>query len=300
MAPLLSGDTLNAYLSFDTRNISTPNNLLIVDVNPINDQLEQTHFNNVAVKQFFVETDVRNPLIDVTFDGIHILDGDIVSAKPLINISLNDENKYLALNDTSLFRVGLKYPDENDYKDIVFDDETVTFIPANEDDLDDGNRAKIEIRDHFQVDGIYELRISAKDRSGNDAGEYDYKIRFEIINEAKVSNVLNYPNPFSTSTQFVFTLTGSEVPDFMKIQIMTVSGKVIKEITQDELGMIHVGNNMSEYRWDGTDEYGDRLANGVYLYKVVTKKIGGEAYEKYNTNADKFFKNGIGKLVIMR
>ena len=43
--------------------------------------------------------------------------------------------------------------------------------------------------------------------------------------------MINYPNPFSTSTRFVFTLTGSEVPDNMMIQIMTITGKVIREIT---------------------------------------------------------------------
>ena len=43
----------------------------------------------------------------------------------------------------------------------------------------------------------------------------------------------NYPNPFSTSTKFVFTLTGSEIPDVFTIQIMTISGKVVREITKE-------------------------------------------------------------------
>ena len=49
-----------------------------------------------------VNKDKVNPLLDVTFDGRHILDGDLVSAKPDILISLKDESKFLALNDTSL------------------------------------------------------------------------------------------------------------------------------------------------------------------------------------------------------
>jgi len=287
-------------LTFDTRSISTPLNQLIVEVNPNNDQLEQHHFNNIAVKQFFVELDSRNPLLDVTFDGVHILDGDIVSAKPLINIILKDENQNLALSDTSLFRVRILYPNENDPREYLTSDEGVTFYPADEGNLDKENKARIELREFFQEDGVYELSVRAEDQTGNNSGEFDYKIRFEVINEAKVSNVLNYPNPFSTSTQFVFTLTGSEVPDFMKIQIMSVSGKVVKEITQDELGPVHVGNNMTEYRWDGTDEYGDRLANGVYLYRVITRDISGELYKEHNTNTNQYFKNGIGKMVILR
>jgi flagellar hook assembly protein FlgD len=124
-----------------------------------------------------------------------------------------------------------------------------------------------------------------------------------------ISNVLTYPNPFSTRTQFVFTLTGSQVPDYMKIQIMTITGKVVKEITKDQLGNIHVGVNLTDYYWDGHDQYGNKLANGVYFYRVITdianKQLdnfsstqNGEYFN--NTNIDKYFKNGFGKLVIMR
>ena len=112
---------------------------------------------------------------------------------------------------------------------------------------------------------------------------------------------MNYPNPFSTSTQFVFILTGEEIPDIMSISIMTISGKVVKEITKEELGPLHIGTNRTEYKWDGTDEYGSKLGNGVYLYKVNTRKKSGDKYNKFtNTKTDLFFKDGFGKLVILR
>ena len=114
-----------------------------------------------------------------------------------------------------------------------------------------------------------------------------------------VTNVLNYPNPFSTSTRFVFTLTGSEIPETFKIQVMTISGKVVREITREELGNIHIGRNITEFAWNGKDEFGDQLANGVYLYRVVTR-LNGESIEKRETGADEYFKKGWGKLVIMR
>lgn len=60
---------------------------------------------------------------------------------------------------------------------------------------------------------------------------------------------------------------------------MTISGRVIREITQDELGQIRIGRNITEYAWDGKDEFGDRLANGIYFYKVFTG-IEGETIEK--------------------
>ena len=122
-----------------------------------------------------------------------------------------------------------------------------------------------------------------------------------MITESRVSNFLNYPNPFSTSTHFVYTLTGGEPLDRFKIQIMTVSGRVVRELTQDEVGPLQVGTHQTEYAWDGTDEYGDRLANGIYLYRVVAQDAEGREMKRLESGTvDRFFKNGLGKMVILR
>ena len=124
-------------------------------------------------------------------------------------------------------------------------------------------------------------------------------ISFEVINKSTITEIINYPNPFSTSTRFVFVLTGSQVPDQFKIQILTVSGKVIREITEDEIGPVHIGRNVSQYAWNGTDEFGDPVGNGVYVYRTIVK-INGEDIEHRNSNADNFFKKGFGKMYLMR
>jgi len=129
-----------------------------------------------------------------------------------------------------------------------------------------------------------------------------YRVAFQVINKPMISNLLNYPNPFTTSTAFVFTLTGSEPPQNLRIQIMTVTGKIVKEITKAELGPIKIGRNITEYKWDGTDQYGQPLANGVYLYRVITN-LNGKSLDKYkaeNDNTDKYFTNGYGKMYLMR
>ena len=110
---------------------------------------------------------------------------------------------------------------------------------------------------------------------------------------------MNYPNPFSTSTRFVFTLTGDEVPDEVKIQIMTVTGKVVREITEDELGPISIGRNMTNYAWDGKDEFGDQLANGVYLY-TVKAQINGKDIKHRASGGDGYFKKEFGKMYLLR
>ena len=294
---LLAGDTLIVTYSLDTKNYPG-NNTLTVLVNPAYDQPEQYLYNNFLLKDFFVTEDKKNPLLDVTFDGVHILNRDIVAAKPSVLIKLKDENKFMALGDTSLLEVKVRYPDGN-LRRIYFND-TMQFTPAS---LGSGaNAASINYQPHFTEDGDYEFIVSGKDVVGNKAGNVQYKVSFTVINKAMISNLLNYPNPFTTSTAFVFTITGSEVPQNMRIQILTITGKVVREITKNELGDIHVGTNITDFKWDGTDMYGQKLANGVYLYRVLTN-LNGKTLEKYKAdgdNTDKYFKAGYGKMYLMR
>lgn len=303
---LRAGQQYNLDFRFNTNcNCLADLNTLIIEANPDNDQREQFHFNNIGILNFKVQGDNQNPLLDVTFDGVHIMNGDIVSAEPEILIRLRDENKYLALDDTALIKVFIKYPDGT-IQPQYYSSGYMTFIPATPSQLGKRNVAEIYLRKKFEQDGIYELMIQAQDRSRNISGTYgdplvgiDYRISFEVINKEMITQVLNYPNPFSTSTRFVFTLTGSELPTYMKIQIMNVSGKVVREIELDELGPIRIGRNITEFAWDGTDQYGDRLANGIYFYRVVAS-LHGKPLEKLESKADKYFKSGLGKMYLIK
>ncbi len=125
---LVPGDTLTLTYPIDTRDLPGINTLA-VDFNPDNDQPEQYHYNNVLFKSFYVREDKFNPLLDVTFDNVHILNKDIVSAKPHILIKLKDESRYLELKDTSLIKVQVRYP--NQVLHNYYFGDTMRFTPAN-------------------------------------------------------------------------------------------------------------------------------------------------------------------------
>lgn len=288
-------------LIIDTLNLNTVNytgiNNLWVEVNPVNQaqsQLEQFHYNNIMKIPLSFTSDNINPLLDVTYDGIHILNRDIISAKPTILIRLKDENQFLALNDTNDFNVFIQSPSSLAAKKVYFGPE-MTFTPA----VLPNNSCQLNYTPTYTEDGMYQLIIQAKDQSDNQSGAVDYKMSFEVINRSTITEVMNFPNPFSTSTRFVFTITGTEIPTYFKIQILTITGKVVREITLDELGYIHIGRNITEYAWNGKDQFGDQLANGVYLYRVVTS-IRGSAIDRRETDADQYFKKGFGKMYLMR
>ncbi|MBI3139243.1 MAG: hypothetical protein HYZ15_11725 [Sphingobacteriales bacterium] len=297
--PLPVNDTLQIGAVVATGAIPGPNTVFI-EANPDNDQLEQHHFNNFAFRNLYVKPDSLNPLLDVTFDGMHILNRDIVSSKPDIIVKLKDEAKWMALDDTTLLTLQVRYPNGS-LRRYYFNNDTLQFNPAGQTPVTD-NTATLNFKPYFQQDGEYEMIVSGKDKSNNEAGAIEYRVLFEVINKPMISNMLNYPNPFTTSTAFVFTITGNEVPQNIKIEIMTVTGKIVREITKDELGPLRIGRNITEFKWDGTDQYGQKLANGIYLYRVITN-LNGKALDKYKAQGDdtnKYFNKGYGKMYLMR
>ncbi|MBM3185277.1 MAG: hypothetical protein FJZ67_03180 [Bacteroidetes bacterium] len=304
---LLVGGILNDTISFNTKDL-VGNNWFCMEVNPyvdasltILDQPELTHLNNIIQFPFTVLEEDINPLLDVTFNGKHILNNDIVSPTSEILISLKDENPYLIMDsdaDTSLFGIYLTDPDGNQ-KRIPFTDASgntvMEWIPATS----QNKRFKINYPTYFEKSGTYSLLVQGMDKSGNQSGDLEYKINFEVIHESMITQMMNYPNPFSTSTRFVFTLTGDEIPDDLQIQIMTISGKVVREINESELGPIQIGRNITDFEWDGKDAFGDPLANGVYLYRVKAK-INGQEIKRLESGADNYFHKGLGKMYIIR
>ena len=258
-------------------------------------QQEQSYNNNIInfTDYLLISSDNINPILEVTVDGEFIMDGDIVSPSPMITLRMKDENGTLFKEDTLGVNIYLNEKEQVPTR-ISFSSPDVVWNPATaESDF------TVEYQPQSLADGVYVLRAEAADASGNPSGSEPYSVNFEIVNESQITNFFPYPNPFSSRTQFVFTLTGSEIPDEIIIQIMTVNGTVVREITQDEMGPIKIGHNRTEYAWDGHDEYGDQLANGVYLYKVKIFNNGNEMNHR-STSADKAFKNGVGKLYLLR
>ena len=297
---------LRDTITFSTKGFSGENTF-VMEVNPFKnefeqDQPEQYFFNNIIQKNYYVSADNTNPILDVTFNDKHIMNEDLIPAKSKIQIALKDENKFDVMDsekDTSSFWVYLTKPSGVQER-IPFINKSglkiMEFYPANS----TNKKFKIIYDTEFKEDGIYQLKVQAADRSGNLSGKNAYMINFKVDRVPSITSFLNYPNPFSTKTHFVYSLTGIESPKDVKIQILTMTGKVVKEITSAELGNLEIGTNkITSYAWDGRDEYGDLLANGVYLYKVIVKDNGDDV-KHMNSQVDSYFKNGFGKMYLMR
>ena len=290
----LAGDTTSFSTEVGTIGQGGLNNLAVLaiasenELNTFNNQLTLPNAVNV-------QADNANPILDVTFDGSYIMNGDIVSPEPTVLIRMRDDNPFLIKSDTIGIELEFGQLCEGCvFARVNFTDPKVTYSPATE-----SSDFEITYAPGPLGDGLYTLRVQGKDESGNSAGEEPYEVEFEVITSSSITHFYPYPNPFSTQTRFVFTLTGSTIPEKIKIQIMTISGRIVREINQGEIGPIKIGNNITAFAWDGTDEYGDQLANGVYFYRVLMESEAGQ-FKQRSTSADGAFKNGFGKLYILR
>ena len=272
----------------------------VVMVNPQADSVkEQIYFNNeLRLPPITVVDNNVPPTLDVAIDGRHILNGELVSPTPIVAIQLKDEDRLRAIKNASYFTV---YLQRNGQAATQITDPNLLHFTVDS-TSQKGSVAKLEYypgKNGALDNGVYTLRVQGRDPSGASSGSQDYQVKFEVVKESSITNVFPYPNPITSKAKFVFTVTGESLPTNMKIQIMTLTGKVVREIFMAELGPLHIGSNITDYAWDGTDQYGDRLANGTYLYRVLLDDPGSK-FSQRATAGDKAFKNDWGKLVLLR
>ena len=218
--------------------------------------------NNFYTVPFYIKQDTSIPSLNISFDGADILDGDYISPSPEIKIELSDES-LLPISDTSAITIFLN--DDPIYYAI---NQSVLSISFNEE-----NPKAIVTYTPELKDGDYILKVFGKNSLDNVADSSGLEKQFRVSNEVKLLEVYNYPNPTSGETHFTFKL--SQIPDEVKIKIYTIAGRLIKEINIPPTDLKY---DFNKIYWDGRDEDGDILGNGVYLYKVIL--TAGEKTEK--------------------
>lgn len=102
-----------------------------------------------------------------------------------------------------------------------------------------------------------------------------------VVQKAKdivIDRVYNYPNPFTTHTEFWFEHNQANKQIYAQVQIFTVSGKLVKTL---EKNILNEGFRSTSITWDGLDEYGDKLARGVYVYRLKVRAENLSMTDKY-------------------
>jgi hypothetical protein len=227
-----------------------------VTIDPDNKIKEFYKDNNTYNLPFSIATDTTlKPAVDVTFDSVHIFDGDYVSTTPKITIEINDPSTQ-AINDTS-------------FASIYLDDQRVPFNSLKTPPAYYTFNPKMVITYTPNLSsGDHQLRIIGLSATKQDT--LTVEKQFTVNSDLQLLSVYNYPNPMKDKTWFTFVLP--QVPDELQIRIYTIAGRLIRKINKTAANL-NIGFNKSVF-WDGRDEDGDQIANGIYLYKMIAKRNG--------------------------
>lgn len=217
--------------------------------------------------------DTTGPVIQLYFDNRGFRPGDVVSASPLFIADLSDASGINTSGSGVGHRLEAWLDDQPQSVDLS------AYYRSKPDTYQEG---AVEYRFGTLPAGTHKLRIRAWDTYNNSSTK---ETVFNVLTGAglDVTNVYNYPNPFSSATLFTFEQSQVAGVD-AEIKIYTVAGRLIQSLKKE-----NVNEHFVQIPWDGRDRDGDPLANGVYLYKLVARTQDG----RFSTEV-------LGKLSIIR
>jgi hypothetical protein len=162
----------------------------------------------------------------------------------------------------------------------VLDDKTDEAFILNdyyEADLNSYQKGVIKFPFQELEEGRHKLTLKVWDVYNN-SREVTTEFVVQKAKDIVIDRVYNYPNPFTTHTEFWFEHNQANKQMYVQVQIFTVSGKLVKTL---EKNITNEGFRSTSITWDGLDEYGDRLAKGVYVYRLKVRAENLSMTDKY-------------------
>lgn len=199
--------------------------------------------------------DTVPPNIQLTIgDQQHFISGSSVDAAPLIQAILTDPRGIDYLTRPIQLALGrfdaFETIAETDYKITQHPESNQVVLTYNSPELEPGE---------------YQLRLVASDLDGN---EGESEITFNVHNALQLVEPLNYPNPFTRNTTITCELT--KPAESLTVKIYTLTGRLIRKLESE------APSGFIQLKWDGKDDDGNEVANGVYYGKMIVKSLDDE------------------------
>lgn len=220
--------------------------------------------------------DGDGPRIDLYMNDETFVNGGTTDEKPMLFAKLFDESGINTLG-SSIGHDLAAVLDANTQNAIVLND----WYEADKDTYKSG---QVRYRLSNLAEGTHTLDLKAWDVYNNSSAK---SIEFVVAPSAELAleHVLNYPNPFTTHTEFFFEHNRPCTTLDCQVQVFTVAGRLVKTLNR----RLQCNGFRSEpMAWDGLDDQGDRIGRGVYIYRLSITTPTGEKADK------------LEKLVILR
>lgn len=231
--------------------------------------------------------DDKGPQVKVYMNDEKFVRGGITDENPSILVKLSDDNGVNTVG-TGIGHDIAGTLDNDSKNTLVMND----FYSA---DLDSYQSGEARYPLNNMSEGPHTVVVKAWDVYNN-SSEGSTEFIVSTSAELALAHILNYPNPFTTRTEFMFehNMPGQMLE--VMVQVYTISGKLVKTIRQSVLpemvafsgaGCSDAGTaggfRVNNIFWDGKDDYGDPIGKGVYVYKLTVQADNGmkaDAFEK--------------------
>lgn len=217
--------------------------------------------------------DEQGPELNIYFNSHSFRPGDVVPEAPLLILDLKDESGINAAGSGIGHRIEAWLDDQN---------QSIDLTPFYKSKLDTYQEGTVEYQFGKLNAGTHSLKLRAWDVFNN-ASTSETIFDVLVSQGLTISEVFNYPNPFSNQTYFTFN-HNQILPVDAEVKVYTIAGRQVNSLKQT-----NITDKFVKIEWDGRDKEGDRLANGVYLYKVILKTQDG-----------RFTSEALGKLSLLK
>jgi len=217
-------------------------------------------------------SDITGPAINLFLNDDKFVFGGVTNENPLLLAYVADSNGVNTVGN------GIGHDitailDQNTSNQLVLND-------YYQSDLNSYKSGSVRYNFANLTEGRHTLNFKIWDVYNNSTDAYT---EFVVAKNAEVAlkHVLNYPNPFSTHTSFMFEHNQTCTTLDVHIQVMTISGKVVRDIHQT-IATQGFRVDQNQITWDGRDDYGSVIGKGVYLYRInVRNPEGGSSASQF-------------------
>ncbi len=214
-----------------------------------------------------VAIDADGPQIDLYLNHPTFKNGDLLPTEVVLHAKISDPQGIHYLGNT-IGRDIILTKDNQSTSRVNLND---MFVPT----LDDFSSGSIVYPLHQLSQGEHQLTLKAWDLHNNSTEASAWFI-VDSSAELALQRVLNYPNPFSEETRFVFDHNKTDEQFDVEINIYDAMGQFVAALKATSNAL---GTAIEPIVWDGRDANGNIIPTGIYVYRVLVSDQSGNKFQ---------------------
>jgi hypothetical protein len=216
--------------------------------------------NKSGTYALFKIEDIKKPVVEITVNGRILHDNMLVPLNPSLAFIIQDEN---GIDLTSGFNV-------------YIDDQKLTTEELSvPDTVQNANAVALTAKPKLSA-GEHTIRTEVADAFGN---TMENTLSFKVSESFDLQIFGNYPNPFEDFTVISFLIVANNILDDFSVKIYTIAGRQIREIKNPQGSDEIWDPGYHEVEWDGRDQDGNLVANGVY-FALIRANLENQSFEQ--------------------